>query len=127
MKVKGSTVFLILVVAFTFLFLSAQWVNLSNRDSGIDRLEKVYSSLKEKLDPSFKIYFDDNLPEGSEKTELYFQSQFVLAPNVLTKDNINHRVVLIEKEGLPSEDLGDCDTLWKETSDDLHFYYLFKY
>jgi hypothetical protein len=124
MKIKGSTIFIILIVSFTFLFLSAQWVNLSNRDSGIDRLEKVYSSLKQKLYPGMQISYATNLPEGSEETELYFQSQFVLAPHILIKDAKNSFLLLIEKQGLPKQQVISMDTLWSNKMGDLAFYYL---
>ena len=123
MKLKGSAILLILVVAFTFLFLSAQWVNLSHRDSIIDRLSVLLEPVKY-IETDTRIGFISNLPEGSPSTELYFQSQFAMAPVIIVPDAAAKLILVAEKQGQKKLSFPNTDTLWTGTTGDLNFYYL---
>jgi hypothetical protein len=111
---KGVKYFFLLLACFILLFVCAQWVNLSNRNSGIDELTALLTDATPLLSHTQRLRFETNAPEP-EKNELVFQSQFVMAPILLLQRNTCCDTILVidRTNGIPTLITG-TEILWEK-------------
>ncbi len=78
------------------VLLIVHWINLSKKKSEIERLEVALQEIKNLIPKERKISFQTNLTENSPQLELYFQTQFVMCPIILSERN-QDTILIVEK------------------------------
>ena len=95
------------------------WINLSKKQSHIEKLAFVLKDVKTMIPESAVISFQTNLKEESQVTELYFQTQFVMTPAIVSK--VMDRDTILAVESILEEPLKDqhVDILKTITGDEV--------
>lgn len=72
------------------------WINLAKRKSAIEKLEITLNTIKKKVPENSELSFLTNLKEPSPSTELYYQTQFVMCPVIVSQSD-HDTVLLVEQ------------------------------
>ena len=97
---------LIIIIVFLFslsLIFSIFLIRIGNKRNNIDSFTHSVFKIEKIVPQSEEIYFLATINERSKATEIYFQSQFALAPRIVIKKfkNIpNKSFILLFQENL---------------------------
>jgi len=90
--------------------LTIHWINLSKKKSEIERLDDTLKEIKQLIPKSTRISFLSNLTENSPKLELYFQTQFVMCPVILSEQS-QDTFLFIQKGDMKYDEIQNSDTI----------------
>jgi len=91
-------VYLIISLATTLIFLFIFLIKLNSSRNSVDYLDQSLSFVKNKLTNHSKISL---IATEDDYLELYYQAQFILAPNIVEKKEIdNDTIIVIERPNM---------------------------
>lgn len=96
------------------------WINLAKRKSAIEKIELALHEIKKIIPLQSKISFLTNLKESSPMTELYFQTEFVMCPVVISQKLDFDTVLLIEMKDKAPMEIEKMDTILIADKYDFH-------
>ena len=114
-KVKGISIILILGIAACMVI---HWINLSKKQTGMDRLSNALKEVKMLIPGNRVISFQTNEAENSPRTELYYQTQFILSPAIVHDNSIHDSILFIYKKGVGGSPIVFSDTLSYNETDE---------
>ena len=90
------------------------------RKSAIEKLEIALQEVKKRIPENSKISFLTNLKESSPMTELYFETEFVMCPIIVTQSLDHDTVLLVEKTDKDFIKTDNMDTILTADEYDMH-------